>query len=277
MEKLPVSRKVVFLHVQKTGGITFRRILSSIYGEAFHFCSDPSVDAVARALKEFDCLELHMANQAGNVVCSHSELARQGRWDLLCGADIFCMFRDPVDQAVSLYYYLLEMRDSAELYYKAMGMPFPESLQQYVECDTHFNNQLRFLVDKLHLTTKLTREDLAKAKDLLASLRVHLGLTERYGDSLHVFESVTRQCIPGRRFEIHNRTPNRPSLSQIPRGVINRIREQSALDIELYDFGRGLLEEDMRRYGPAPAYSFSGPSLEAPRTTADTNQSRVNR
>ena len=38
--------KTVFLHVPKTGGATFRDIMSSIYGQAFHFCMDPTVAGV---------------------------------------------------------------------------------------------------------------------------------------------------------------------------------------------------------------------------------------
>ena len=167
------------------------------------------------------------------------------------------MLREPVDQAVSLYYYILRMRHSAEPFYEAAGAPFPGSWEQYLAWPNHFNNQLAFLAGKLHRTAALTGDDLARAKDRLLDLKAHVGLTERYADSLHVFECVTGRCIPDRKVQIQNRTLNRPSLDAIPRTVIDRIREQSALDMELYEFGRALFEEDIRRHGPAPDYSFS--------------------
>ena len=39
--------EVAFLHVMKTGGMTMRRVLASVYGEGFHVADDPDLDAMA--------------------------------------------------------------------------------------------------------------------------------------------------------------------------------------------------------------------------------------
>jgi cyclopropane fatty-acyl-phospholipid synthase-like methyltransferase len=254
------SNKVVFLHIGKTGGTTFNGVLSSIFGDSFHFCDDPSIEGIARALESFDCIEFHTLLRRGDWVHMHGELAAQHRWELIDGADIFTMFREPVDQAISLYFHLIEFRERVEPTCKANGVAFPESLEQFAESPWYFNNQLAFLVGKNQMTSKklVGPKDLDYAKDILLNLQVHAGLTERYADALHVFETVTGRRIPGRSVECRNQNSKRPSLDAIPFDLKERIRRQSALDIELYEFGRGLLEKDLARCGSAPVYHFEG-------------------
>ena len=115
------SNKVVFFHIGKTGGTTFNGVLSSIFGDSFHFCDDPSIEGIARALESFDCLEFHTLLRRGDWVHMHSELAAQHRWELIDGADIFTMFREPVDQAISLYFHMIEFRERVEPTCKVNG------------------------------------------------------------------------------------------------------------------------------------------------------------
>lgn len=251
-------RKVLFLHVLKTGGMTFRRILSSIYGESFHVCDDPSIESITASLARFDCLEFHALPWRGDFALMHRELVRSARWDLLQGADLFTMVREPVDQVVSLYFHLVRKRAYVEPAYKANNVAFPESLEEFIDSPWHFNNQLAFLAGNYQLATKskLTQEDLAGVKEFFVRLPVHVGLTERYSESLHVFETVTGHRIPG-EIEIRNRNVNRPLVEDIPVSLKRRIRDRSVLDIELYEFARELLAGEIARCGPAPRYSFS--------------------
>src|SRR5258705_13920679 len=93
------SRKVVFFHILKTGGMTFRGILSSIYGDRFHVFEDPSIDSFTQALAKFDCLECHTLPYRGYLFDMHAKLAGHRRGELLEGTDGFTMFREPGDQA----------------------------------------------------------------------------------------------------------------------------------------------------------------------------------
>lgn len=257
------SGKTVFFHILKTGGMTFRGILSSVYGGAFHVCEDPSIDAIAGDLAEFDCLVFHTLPYRGNFFHMHAELARRRRWDLLAGRDVFTMFRDPVDQAISLYFHMVEKRSFIEPTYQANGLSFPESIEQYAESPWHFNNQLAFLIGKHQLASNepLDAKDLAEGKDVLLRLHIHAGLMERYPDALCVFETVTGRQIPGRKIANLNRNPNRPSLDAIPYAVKEQIRRRSFLDIELYEFAKDLFEKDVAECGLAKVYSFSNTVL----------------
>jgi hypothetical protein len=251
-------RKVFFLHLLKTGGMTFRGILASIYGSSFHVCNNPSIDSITTSLAEFDCLEFHALPWQGDFVLMHGELAARNRWDLLEGADVFALFREPVDQMVSLYFHILRNRAFVGRAFTANGIPFPESLEEFVEAPWNFNNQVAFLTGNYRFATKseLGRLDLAHAKEILLRLSVHAGLTERFADSVHIFECVTGRRILSRTVENRNLNPSRPSLDDIPRYIRNRIEAASALDIELYEFARELFTKDLARCGPAPTYSF---------------------
>jgi hypothetical protein len=252
-QQSPVAklRKVFFLHLLKTGGMTFRGILASIYGECFHVCVNPSLESITAAVAEFDCIEFHALPWKGDFILMHSELAARGRWDLLEGADVFAMFREPVDQIVSLYFHIVRKR-------AFVGMAFPESLEQFIELPWHFNNQVAFLTGNYRFTTKseLGHEDLAHAKDILLRLGVHAGLTERFADSMHIFETVTGRQIPGGTIQNRNLNPSRPSLEDIPCHIKKRIEASSALDIELYEFAREIFTRDLALCRSSPTYRF---------------------
>jgi len=252
------SSKTCFFHILKTGGVTFRSILTALYGSAFEICYNPTVESIQASLKSARCLEFHTLQYEGRLTHMHAEIDRLDRWDLLAGHHAFTMLREPVDQTVSLFYHMQRKRPRVEKLYQRMGAVFPETLEQYLEAPHHFNTQTSFLANQQQLTAAnaLTQADLDKAKDVLVRRQIHVGLTERFSDSMNIFESVTGLTIPGDVVRIENRNHARPSLSEIPLRLRDRIREQSALDVELYAFGRELFLEDLSRAKPSRQYVF---------------------
>jgi hypothetical protein len=264
--------KCVFMHIPRTAGVTFRECLLSTYEYSYLLCYEPSIDSIQAMFAEYDCLEFHALPYRGDIVYLHSELARLGRWDLFEGADIFTMLRDPVDQALSQYFHMMKLRDFLEPYQKAHGITFPENLDAYLDFQPHFNGQLSFLLGRYPLTQKdtLKHSDLAEAKNILVRLGVHVGLSERFADSLHIFETVTGRRLPA-KIRNRNENPDRPLLADIPDKVKERIREQSALDLELYQFGQELFLEDLRRCGPPRQYNFVSAPVAALPAMSETN------
>jgi hypothetical protein len=246
---------VVFLHIPKTAGMTFREILVSRYSKQFHYCMDPALPGIEAALEGYRCVELHSLTTATDWYIIHAELVRQNRLDLLEGKQVFTMFRDPVDFYLSSFYYLQSIREIAEPPMKLQGLPFPESLEELMQHPASFNEQLAFFVGKSQRTgVCVDRDDLEKAKEMLVRLKMHVGLAERFAESMHLFEQLTGQAIPGRMIRTINRNPSRPSLAEVPDAIKERIRQGSALDGELYDFGRDLFLAELERCGPAPEY-----------------------
>jgi hypothetical protein len=250
--------KTFFFHILKTGGVTFRSILTSLYGNSFQICYDPTIASIESSLKTARCLEFHTLQFEGRLTHMYAEIDRLDRWDLLEGHHSFTMLREPVDQAVSLFYHMQRKRPRVEKLYRRMGAAFPETLEQYLDGPHHFNTQAAFLANKQQLTAEhaLTRADLDKAKDTLVRRQIHVGLTERFADSMNIFESVAGLQIPGDVVPIQNQNHARLPLSEIPQGLKDRIREQSALDVELYEFARELFLEELSRSTTTRRYTF---------------------
>lgn len=252
------EKKVFFFHAMKTGGVTFRRILSSIYGNGFQVCYDPTAEAIEASLPNTQAIEFHSFHFKGQLAHMHCGLTSNDRWDILEGHDCFTMLREPVDQVVSLYYYLVRRRLFIEPVYVARGLHFPETFEEFVDDIFHFNIQTAFLADKHQLdnSTVATGVDLARAKATLTRLKMHVGLTERFGDSMNIFENVTGRLIPGGVIHNENRNPDRMPVEAVSPKLRDKIREQSAIDIELYEFGREMFLEDFAQVKQPRTYSF---------------------
>lgn len=242
----------------KTGGMTFRGILLSLYGSEFHVCEDPAIDSICLMLNDFSCIEFHTLSYNGDFIHMHKEILQEEKWDLFEGVDSFIMFRDPVDQVVSQFYYMLERRALIEPAYRVNGVVFPETIEQYIESPWHFNNQLAFLVGKYQLNQKdlVVPTDLDRAKELLLKLNFHVGILEKYAGSLEVFERVTGRTIPSGLVENRNQNPNRLPTEAVSKEIIKKIQERSALDIQLYELAKTLFEKEYALLGTSKNFYF---------------------
>ncbi len=242
----------------KTGGTTFRYILSSIYGASFHVIENPEFDSVASMLQKFDCIEFHTLPYKGDFAHMHTCLGGERRWNLLRRTDIFAMFRDPVEQAVSMYFHMMQRRAFVEPVYKLNGIPFPETIDQYLDNPIHLNNQLAFLLGKYRLKpgNDLIRAHVEEAKEMIVKLNIHPGLTERFAESLHVFETVTGRRVPGGKIVNQNKNRERLPLEAISARTRDRIRDLSWLDNELYTFASDILRNNLEQCGPVASYTF---------------------
>ncbi len=255
-----VHKKVVFVHVAKTGGSTFRRILEEVYGDAFRQCDARTIEGIEATFAKYDAVELHATNTTTQWFRPLSEIVRLGRWNLLEDTEIFTMLRDPVDRYISNYHYMVSHREFAEAAMAHHGFKFPESLEEIASWPTSYDFQIEFLLGKMPRNAReaipITREDLEELKKGLVRMNVHVGLTERFAESVHVFESITGRQVPGKLILNVNRTPNRPRLEAIPEELRNLIRQRSALEVELYDFGRELFLADLVHSGPIREFRF---------------------
>jgi hypothetical protein len=250
--------KTIFLHIIKTGGMTFRRTLQSLYAARFHVIADPALPAVEQALAAHDCVEFHIAPNNGDWIQLHQQVAQQDRWDLFEGHNLFTMLREPVDQILSNFFFMQSVRTQVEPVMQAAGLVFPETLDQFLDNPCYCNNQTAFLVAKSQQPTDLaTAADLTHAIDLINRLHIHIGLTERYSDSMRVFESVTGLRVDPAAIRIMNRNASRPAADTVPQRTRDRIRSQSQLDLALYTFALDAFEQDLARHtAPPRAFSF---------------------
>lgn len=249
--------QVAFIHITKTGGSTFRDILQKLYGPSFHFCRDPNLASIESALSTYRAVEFHRVTSATESFFVHKQLVEQKRWDLLANIPVFAMFRDPVAHYLSYYNYAAERRSIVEPILKAQGLKFPESLAEFMTWDHTYNQQMASFLGKSDAdVAAFSRHDLDAAKQMLLQLRVRVGLTERFAESMHVFETVTGLEIPGRRIVNKNRSAGSATRKPLAADISDTIRQRCALDQELYEFGRDLFLADLARCGPMKEFQF---------------------
>jgi hypothetical protein len=253
--------KVLFIHITKSGGSTFRQILQTLYGPGFHFCVDPDIPNILSALDQFQAVEFHRVTTGSENYFVHNQLVNQlvdqKRWDLLADIPVFAMFRDPVAHYFSYYNYVANRRAIAEPILRAQGLKFPESLEEFMTWDHTYNQQLAsFLGQPDSKVPSFSRYHLEAAKEMMIRLRVRVGLTERFAESMHIFETVTGLQIPGRRILNKNRRSGNAPREPLPAEIADRIRNRCALDQELYEFSKQVFLRDLELCGPVPAYTF---------------------
>jgi Sulfotransferase family len=249
---------VAFIHINRTGGSTFRKILQTLYGDAYHFALDPAIPAVEAAIDKYQAVEFHVVVTENDMFMTHEHLAREDRWDILDNSSVFVLFRDPVDYYLSTYHHSIQRRAYVEPMLLARGFKFPDNIEEFMSWGPTFNAELAyFLGIKRDTGYCATRTDLEKAKDLLRRPNFHVGITERFGDFIHILQHETGRQIPGGLILNVNRNPNRPSLEEVPQSVRETIRRNSDLDYELYEFAKQLFLADLARCGPISEFEFA--------------------
>lgn len=256
------GKPLLFVHVPKTGGTTLRSVLQEMYGESYIYCQDPRLDSMKAAMERYSCLHIHPAVFEGRSVWPHRELFQEKNWPLLQGCDIFVIFRNPTDQAISLYLYVMQY--FAKLppeQLAAGGAPIPKTFHEYFETPDSLNMQLAFLLGKSQMATgtPLTANDVELGKRLLRDLDVKVGILERYAESLSLFEAFAGRQIPSRRIEVQNRMVDPSSLTDIDDEARRFIQARNTLDEELYQHALGLFDQQLAQWNvkSTPLFRFA--------------------
>jgi hypothetical protein len=231
----PGSRKLIFLHSPKTGGMTLDSILPQLYPGRYALCKTPEAGEIRRLLGSVDCLRIHPTHIDGQLVFPHSELFRKENWDILENVDIFIMFRHPVDHILSLYAHYMRHRGLPGLKEELaeIGIEAPDTLDEFLSAP-YGDPQLAFFVGETQMTGRgVDEQDLQRAKELMEHLNVTIGILERYGQSLASLERATGKRLPTRTIEVRNQNPNGPTA--VDAATRDWILRRNRLDVALYE------------------------------------------
>lgn len=213
---------MIFLHVPRTGGSTFWRLLEKHYPDVYSV--DPfNLEESLREASKFDVVRGHI----GYGVLEGQHLT---------------MLRDPVERVLSEYRYASQ-RHGHHLHAVAKRMPLEQFVTEGVSPSTD-NQQVRLLCGNTDLSTSpyqfpcapfggVTESMLERAKDNLRKCIV--GVTERHG--AFVDKCRARFGWPEVRYERLNRTRNK---LDVPSRIRELIAEQNRFDMELYELAETL-------------------------------------
>ena len=227
------SDRLICLHIPKTAGVSFRKLLERQY---------VGVPTFLRGAPHF--LELLAMSRAQRepyrVVGGHFRFGLHLLFD--SPSRYITFVRDPVERVISNFAYV---RWQSGHPWHARVLAAGLSLEQWVRlgrAGAADNIQVRWLAlrsDDEVPFGETTRQMLDDAKRVLSERIEFLGITERYeesirwiGEKLHWTAPVTVDRL--------NVSPNRIAAADMPSSTRDAILEHNALDMELYSFALDL-------------------------------------
>ena len=240
MRAIPTT--LIFLHIPKTGGTTFRKILEGNY-----------------SWKEI--LTFGDANHSAEIECfAKSPESARARYRLIQGHLYFgfhrlvpgdssyvTWMRDPIARVLSFYSHV---RTHPEHYLHRRLMEHRldlKSLLERNETPELFNLQTRMIAGER--TSGLDRSTLEIAKKHLEEKFCFVGLTEEFDASLILLSDMLGWNVPF--YMKRNVTSERIAPQSIDAETDQLLRDANALDIELHQFARDLFKAKRRAAGTA--------------------------
>ncbi|MFM7149029.1 MAG: hypothetical protein ACKO23_04225, partial [Gemmataceae bacterium] len=239
MKDIPIN-PLWFLHIPKTAGCSINQFLINRF-PAGQFCLiHPKAKQDPRDLLPREPVALYSGHANYDF-----------RQFLPPDIQIFTVLRDPVERALSAYYfYRRSTLEALKTFAPGMIPILSMSLGEFVTANPIYglkvfgNIQVSYFSRPFMHPFKqrpwIVAEDLALAKANLA--RCFVGLTEQLDDSLATLSREFGWPIPDVA-PSQNVTQKRPKLMDLDAETRNWLEENTALDRELYDFGKQLFRE----------------------------------
>ena len=265
---------VLFLHLPKTAGTTLESVIYGQFDEGEDgYWRRPPGWVIPGAYRYFDVWLVAENGLASFFRDSPAEPPGQAV-DLIAGPDVkvvmghfsfgihellpgpttyVTMLRDPVDRVVSLYHHLLEHPEDTP-YHQEMSRN-ADSLERFVtaaRCKETDNDQTRRIAGEDPPFGACTPALLHRAKENLAAHFSVVGITERFDESLMLmvrtlgWDRIT-SYLP------HFVNPKRKQRAEIPPDELDAVRGCNELDIELYGYACGLLDDAIAKHEDLPA------------------------
>jgi hypothetical protein len=225
---------LIFLHIPKTAGTTLNRIIEWQYSPFAIFTMDPHrIRATPERFKRLpEDRRRRLRVVRGHMLYGIHEFLPQG-------ATYITMLREPVARVLSAYYFVLR-RPLNPLHRKVKRerLGIEECLRLFPGRN---NLQCRF-ISGIGDTSIDDERLLDIAKENLAKSFSVVGLSERFEESLILISKTFGWQVPFYKNQkvAKNRPTVEPKLAEL-------IREHNRLDVELYEFGKKLFEETLRK------------------------------
>ncbi len=237
------NKNTIFIHIPKTAGNTIMQILFRQYGieNVIHVKNNQH----AFELKNFDKFKSHDFNW----VTGHMAFGHHIQFDDPDKVIYFTMLREPVKRVISYYNYILKQKGH---YLHKTIVDNNLTLKQFVESgvDVHTeNNQVRLLSDSIQVPHgECSKQLLDKAKHNLENYFSVVGINEMFDESLLLAKEFYGWKLPLYTYENVNKKYKKPT-TEIDEDTINTIKKYNSLDIELYEWAKKRLEDEVESKG----------------------------
>jgi hypothetical protein len=225
-----VTRSIYFDHIPKTGGTTFHKILSTWFGEG-----QVSPSILGRRFSDVMVQYHHLTAISGHIHYGLGDTLSKNRINVT-------IIRDPVDRALSQYFYRKETRANRTRHDQKM---FECSLEDFLsqgdatnlaEYSNVYVRHFAPLCSDYHSNSGALddRRLLQCARDALSQFDV-VGLFTELEDfsAITAISTGISRHVPVPRLNV---TQNRPPVDKISRKALVLLRERNEMDIELAAF-----------------------------------------
>ena len=232
---------LIFLHIPKTAGSTLFAILKRQYPFAF---IHPHV-GTWKYVFEFKRLPEWKRERIG-VLAGHLPF---GVHKYLPQPSVYItLLRDPIERAISDYYYVLRTPDN--YFYKDVTTQHM-SLEEFVAsgCNGKYlnldNGQTRLLSGMVDVGFgQCTLKMLKDAKENLREYFAVVGINERFDETVMLMKKVLGwTTLP--YYVRENVTSDRPGKEDIPEDTLKVIEKRNELDLDLYTFAKEMFAEQL--------------------------------
>lgn len=229
--------KIVFVHIPRTGGITFGEILRTVYAgsEICSFYGDEIRSVANEKIQQFSSLDA----------------ARKNRYALLKGHVVFdfdrslegfhyvTLLRKPLDRLISYYFYALREKSH---YLHALLLQRRLKLEQFLLSDLSIeldNYQVRAVSGAAFpgVRARVNREHLELAKHNLRERFASFGLSESFERSMLEFARVFGWSLPPFGHTNRGQYVGKPDL---PAHVLEETAHRNRFDLQLYHYAEEL-------------------------------------
>ncbi|MEO5718966.1 MAG: sulfotransferase family 2 domain-containing protein [Chthoniobacterales bacterium] len=228
------QRALVFLHIPKTAGTTLNRIIEWQYNPLSIFTMDPyRIRATPERLKQLsEARRRRLRMVRGHFYYGIHEYLPQG-------ATYITMLREPVARFLSAYYFL-QRRPLHPMHRKVKTERI--GVEDFIRLTPQRQNLQTSLIAGIKSPGKCEESTLEIAKENLVKSFSIVGLSERFEESLMLIAKTFDWEIPF--YENRKVSKTRPKVEP---SAVEMIKEHNRLDLELYEFGKGLFEASLAR------------------------------
>lgn len=230
--------KYFFLHIPKTAGTSLFTLFRSILGEEqVYQVRDVNIGKQrAEAIKSLALVGGHLTYDQMQLYFERERYR-------------FTFLRQPVERFLSMYYYYRSVEEvTLDLTVRmAKNMDLDTYIDWLLESEEYQHVRIAqtwYLTGGL-MTKMSVPERIDLAKENLASLDF-VGITEYMADSLDLL-CLDCHWPPVERIPRDNFTARRPMMEDIDGDIVQRLREISSLDMELYAYGLNLYDQKKRQ------------------------------
>ncbi|WP_264739378.1 sulfotransferase family 2 domain-containing protein [Cytobacillus firmus] len=223
------DRILIFMHIPKTGGMTLKRIIKRQYPDIkiLKDITDGKTSEFKKIVSEKEI----------QFVFGHLSFGLHMHTNKPC--TYVTMMREPIDRVISMYYYVIGKKD-----HPLHGIVKDLLIEEFIDhpdLKVHTNNmQTKRVLGK----NSLSPSDLEQAKQNLEEHFSVIGITEMFDDSVALMKQKFNWNDIS--YVRKNQTKKRLSKEEIDPIIINKIKANNELDIQLYNWAKNRLVQELK-------------------------------